>query len=116
MFISTAGGVAVNMSTFGMTVGGHFILDDVNCTGNESNIFDCSFPLNTDCRVSRGEEAGVICGGTHKSPLFCFFIMKCWSKGIDGRCTEDLLNETVLLDGSNFTNLTAGRYCYIIIQ
>ena len=36
---------------------------------------------------------------------------KYWLKGIDGRCTEDLKNEIISLDGSNFTNLTAGRYC-----
>ena len=36
---------------------------------------------------------------------------KYWLKGIDGRCTEDLKNETISLDGSKFTNLTAGRYC-----
>ena len=53
------------MSTFGTTEGGFFVLDDVNCTGNESNIFDCSHPLSTDCRIWRREEAGVICGGTH---------------------------------------------------
>ena len=58
--------MAINMSTFGTTVGGFFILDDVNCTGNEYNIFDCSHPLSTDCTVSRREEAGVICArGTY---------------------------------------------------
>jgi hypothetical protein len=51
-------------SVFGITDGGFFILDDVNCTGNESNVFDCPHPLRTDSRVSRREEAGVICGGT----------------------------------------------------
>ena len=39
------------------------VLCDVNCTGNESNIFDCSHSLSNDCRVSSREEAGVICGG-----------------------------------------------------
>lgn len=54
------------MSIFGMTIGGNFILDDVNCTGNESNIFDCQFPVGSapNCRVFDSEEAGVICGVT----------------------------------------------------
>ena len=56
--------MAVNMSTFGTSVGRHFVLDDVNCTGNESSIFHCRHPLSNDCDVLRNEEAGVICGGT----------------------------------------------------
>ena len=60
------GGVATNMSVFGRTIGGHFVLDDVNCTGNESNIFDCRYPVNSrpNCLISMNEEAGVICGVT----------------------------------------------------
>ena len=59
------GGVAITNSIFGTTVGRDFILDDVNCTGNESNIFDCHHPLRHDCIILRREEAGVICGGKH---------------------------------------------------
>ena len=58
-----SGGVAITESIFGTTDDGFFILDDVNCTGNESNIFDCFHPLSNDCRISSKEEAGVICGG-----------------------------------------------------
>ena len=60
------GGVATSMSIFGRTIGGHFVLDDVNCTGNEFNIFDCRYPVNSrpDCRVHNNKEAGVICGVT----------------------------------------------------
>ena len=63
------GGVATTKSIFGITVGRDFILDDVNCTGKESNIFDCPHPLSTNCRIFNREEAGVICGGTHTSSL-----------------------------------------------
>ena len=58
------GGVATTKSIFGMTIGVHFVLDDVNCTGNESNIFDCQYPVSSrpNCMVARNEEAGVICG------------------------------------------------------
>ena len=65
-YIYLTGGVATNMSTFGRTIGGHFVVDNVNCTGNESNIFDCQYPTGStpDCRVSNNEEAGVICGVT----------------------------------------------------
>ena len=60
------GGVATNKSIFGRTIGGHFVLDDVNCTGNEYNIFDCQYPASSrpNCQVVRNEEAGVICGIT----------------------------------------------------
>ena len=58
------GGVATHRSIFGMTTGLVFFLDDVNCTGNESSIFDCQHPPSTDCQVFRREEAGVICGVT----------------------------------------------------
>ena len=54
------------MSTFGMTIGGHFVVDDVNCTGNESSILDCLYLTNysVNCLVSRNNGAGVICGVT----------------------------------------------------
>ena len=58
------GGVATRQSTFGMTIKGHFVLNDVNCTGNESNIFDCQHPtdVHIHCKVIRSDEAGVFCG------------------------------------------------------
>ena len=58
--------MATNRSTFGITIGRRFVLNDVNCTGNESNIFDCQYPTGSipNCRVSSREEAGVICGVT----------------------------------------------------
>ena len=66
IILGLVGGVATIESTFGMTLGGHFVLSDVNCTGNESNIFDCQYPMNSriNCRVVMREEAGVICGVT----------------------------------------------------
>ena len=57
--------MATKESTFGRTSEGHFVLNDVNCTGNESSIFDCQYPKNLSpdaCKVVRDEEAGVICG------------------------------------------------------
>ena len=60
------GGVATRRSTFGTTINGHFVLDDVNCTGNESNIFECQHPtdIHANCQVARKEEAGALCGVT----------------------------------------------------
>ena len=52
------------MSTFSdSALDGFYVLTDVNCTGNESNIFDCHQLQSTNifCRIGR-EEAGVICG------------------------------------------------------
>ena len=56
------------MSTFSASVG-TFILDDVNCTGNESNIFDCQHPKSTHCRLGE-EEAGALCGVTAGKQVF----------------------------------------------
>ena len=64
------GGVATTGSTFGRTLGRtfgvHFVLNNVNCTGNESNIFDCQHPtdVHINCQVTRKEEAGALCGVT----------------------------------------------------
>ena len=58
--------MATTKSIFGRTIGGHFVLDDVSCTGTESDIFDCQYPMDSrpNCRVANNEEAGVICGVT----------------------------------------------------
>ena len=58
--------MATNKSllNFGVTTGGQFVLDDVNCTGNESTIFDCQHSSTSNCKVSNKEEAGAICGIT----------------------------------------------------
>ena len=73
--------MATTKSIFGRTIGGHFVLDDVNCTGTESDIFDCQYPMNSrpNCRVSSDEEAGVICGvtqgiGSLNSQVRCMII------------------------------------------
>ena len=65
--------MATNKSLFGMTIGGHFVLDNVDCIGNESNIFDCRYPTGStlNCRVSNREEAGVICGVTPGMYCYC---------------------------------------------
>ena len=56
------GGVAVHMSTFGGG-GSGFFLDNVNCIGNESNVFDCGYSPKLNCGVGREEAgpAGVTC-------------------------------------------------------
>ena len=61
--ISLLGGVATVRSVFGQSVGANYVLEKINCTGNESNIFDCPHPLGTRCG-GVSEEAGVICGVT----------------------------------------------------
>ncbi len=38
-------------------------MDDVQCTGNENSLTDCTFHENSDC--THNEDAGVICGLIH---------------------------------------------------
>ena len=63
IMILLAGGIATNLSLFGTNVNerNQYILDRVDCSGNELNIFDCPHPLRTNCKREE-EEAGVICG------------------------------------------------------
>ncbi|KFZ62042.1 Deleted in malignant brain tumors 1 protein, partial [Antrostomus carolinensis] len=42
---------------------GQIWLDEVNCTGNEDNIFDCRASAWGDNNCFHGEDAGVICSG-----------------------------------------------------
>ena len=37
-------------------------MDDLECNGTESSLFDCMFSENSDC--SHSEDAGVFCGVT----------------------------------------------------
>ena len=38
-------------------------LDNVQCTGNEENITQCSYVTSTAINCDHSEDAGVICGG-----------------------------------------------------
>ena len=55
--------------------GDRFILDNLNCTGNESSVFDCPHngEWNENCRAH--EIAGVRCGNETKSE----FKIKSWN-------------------------------------
>ena len=56
--------------------GGRFVLDNLNCTGNESSVFDCPHngEWNENCRAH--EIAGVRCGNETKteSEFFQVFV------------------------------------------
>ena len=103
--------MATHFSKFGTIDDGHFVLDDVNCTGNESNIFDCQYPPSSKCIVGK-EEAGVICGVTPGNSSFSYngndtiIIIV----GPRERCIDQHMNKTVSIVNSSATNLTAGRY------
>ena len=69
LFVQFSGGIATNFSTFSKSFertldrGVTYLLDDVNCTGNESRIDECRHPGVSlqDCRSEPGLIAGVIC-------------------------------------------------------
>ena len=44
-----------------------FLLDDIVCTGNESNLLQCVHSELGVHNCDSSETAGVICGGKHKS-------------------------------------------------
>ena len=55
--------VAVKNAGFGEG-SGHIWLDDVMCTGNETNIFHCSRGVEVNAsNCDHSEDAGVICQG-----------------------------------------------------
>lgn len=44
---------------------GDILLDNIQCTGNESSLLHCSHNgiLQHNCSIDHTEDAGVICGG-----------------------------------------------------
>ena len=66
--------MATSKSLFGTNEKGIYFLDDVNCSGNESNILECPHPPRTNCR-HRLEEAGVICGVNSTGNKQCVFMI-----------------------------------------
>ena len=107
--------MATNKSVFGSTVGVNFALDEVNCTGNESNIFDCQYPLRAECGGVSDQGAGVICGVTPGEYVTLTFRVilsatKIYiTKGPREKCSEVHTNKSISIFSSNRTNLTAGR-------
>ena len=52
-------GTFTRESQFGNAPGGNFGMDDVKCSGSETDIRDCSHVTHDDCGA--GEAAGAIC-------------------------------------------------------
>ena len=63
--LGTGGATATNNAYFG-THGSDFIMDDVNCRGDEEDLWDCAFLANHNCASS--EAAGVICSEEPDQP------------------------------------------------
>ena len=66
--------MATSKSLFGTNEKGVYFLDDVNCSGNESNILECPHPPSTNC-IHRREEAGVICRVTNTGNKQCVIMI-----------------------------------------
>ena len=63
LFVFLPGAIALYSSTFGQGYGPIF-LDNVVCTGNESNLVECQHPgIARSQYCSHSEDAGVICPG-----------------------------------------------------
>ena len=56
----TEGAIAFTRAAFGQGTGS-IILDNLNCNGNESNIFDCPHNGETIHNCGHDEDAGVFC-------------------------------------------------------
>ena len=60
-FVST-GAVAISSAHFGAGTG-QIYLDDVACSGSESNLLDCLHNFNVTCTNGHSQDAGVKCQG-----------------------------------------------------
>ena len=54
--------VSFSNAHFGTRAGLKIHLDDVDCTGSESNLLDCSYSSNVHCTYGHS-DAGVRCQG-----------------------------------------------------
>ena len=59
--------VAVKRAYFGSFEFHPIHLDNVQCTGSEENITQCSYITSTAINCDHSEDAGVICGGAYMS-------------------------------------------------
>ena len=62
--------VAFTNAHFGAGVGPVY-LDNVDCTGSEANLTDCSSSFNIYCYRGHSEDAGVRCQGSSAHSCIC---------------------------------------------
>ena len=62
--------VAVKRAYFGSFEFHPIHLDNVQCTGSEENITQCSYVTSTAINCDHSEDAGVICGGEYIQEFF----------------------------------------------
>ena len=65
--------MAVKRAHFGSFEFHPIHLDNVQCTGNEENITQCSYVTSTAINCDHSEDAGVICGGENICEYIQFF-------------------------------------------
>ena len=59
------GGTAIDGDSHSYSINGgiDFLMDDVNCIGNENDLTSCNYNSNHDCDISK-EIAAVNCGNS----------------------------------------------------
>ena len=69
LFVFLSGAIALHFAIFGQGYGPIF-LDNVVCTGDESNLVECQHPgIARSQYCSHSEDAGVICPGKSASQV-----------------------------------------------
>ena len=69
--IQASGGASFGQGT------GEIVLDDLQCTGSESSLFECPQDVNGRPDCSHREDAGVICAAGMCGCIACFKLFTC---------------------------------------